>query len=139
MSADDFWSGSSWRDAAIAYHKERGDRVSLVEYKPAELARLRKLLDRRVSLERARAQIQAHRERQRGAAASTIEALLFELRGGLNALKHSSNQRRLRELNDEQMTEVAACLRQRLPQIGKAWTADETQQLISKWEELHRD
>ena len=58
----------SWAEAAGEYHKERGNRPSLVEYKPAELARLRALLRREVTLDRAKAEIQAHHERQRNAA-----------------------------------------------------------------------
>jgi hypothetical protein len=42
---------------------------------PADLARLRSLLSERVTLDRAYAEIQAHHERDGGAAISTIEAL----------------------------------------------------------------
>jgi hypothetical protein len=91
---EDDWAGDreSWADAAVHYHKDRGNRPSLVEYKAAELARLRSLLINERSLDRAKAEIQAHHERQRNAAALTIEALGFALRDGLDALKHPSKQ-----------------------------------------------
>jgi transposase len=47
-------------------------------------------------------------------------------------------QGRISQLSKEQIAEVAARLRQLELHIAQAWTADETQQLIAKWGELHR-
>jgi hypothetical protein len=33
-SGEEFWSGPSWRDATIEYHKDRGGRVSLLDQEP---------------------------------------------------------------------------------------------------------
>jgi transposase len=136
---DDGWDREAWASAAREYRKDRGNRPSLVEYKAADLARLRSLLINKRSLDHVKAEIQAHHERQRNAAASTIDALTFDLRErGTEALA-DPKQGRIFQLGDEQITEVAARLRQLKPHIAKAWTADEAQQLISKWGALHRE
>jgi hypothetical protein len=141
MSADepdDFWSGSSWRAAAVEYHKERGSRVSLVEYKPAELARLRSLLNGRVSLERAKAEIQAHHERQRKAASSTIEALMLGLRErGTAALQEPKVLRRLSQLDDQQLRDVAVRLQKLKPHIAPAWTPGDIAVLFAVRGKIH--
>jgi hypothetical protein len=135
---EDDWARDreSWADAAVHYLKDRGNRPSLVEYKAAELARSRSLLINERSLDRAKAEIQAHHKRQRNAAASTIEALMFALRDGLDALKHPRNQRRLSELNDEQMQEVAARIQKFLPRIAPVWKPADVQALLSLWSKL---
>ena len=141
---EDDWAcdRESWADAAVHYHKDRGNRPSLVEYKAAELARLRSLLINERSLDRAKAEIQAHHEHHphHGVALSTIEALMFGLRErDTKALAEPKVRGRISQLSKEQIAEVAARLRQLEPHIAQAWTADETQQLIAKWGELHRD
>jgi hypothetical protein len=137
---DGGWSREAWASAAREYHKDRGNRPSLVEYKAAELARLRSLLINKRSLDHVKAEIQAHHERQRNAAVSTIDALTFDLRErDTEALAEPKVQGRIFQLGDEQITEVASRLRQLKPHIAKAWTADEAQQLISKWGALHRE
>jgi hypothetical protein len=135
---EDDWARDreSWADAAVHYHKDRGNRPSLVEYKAAELARLRSLLINERSLDRTKAEIQAHHERQRNAAASTIEALVFALRDGLDALKHPSNQRRLGELSDAQMREVAGRVQKFMPHVAPAWESADVAALISIWSKL---
>jgi hypothetical protein len=141
---EDDWARDreSWADAAVHYHKDRGNRPSLVEYKAAELARLRSLLINERSLDRAKAEIQAHHEHHphHGVALSTIEALMFGLRErDTKALAEPKVRGRISQLSKVQIAEVAARLRQLEPHIAQAWTADETQQLIAKWGELHRD
>ena len=138
---EDDWAcdRESWADAAVHYHKDRGNRPSLVEYKAAELARLRSLLINERSLDRAKAEIQAHQPHH-GVALSTIESLMFGLRErDTKALAEPKVRGRISQLSKEQIVEVAARLRQLEPHIAQAWTADETQQLIAKWGELHRD
>ena len=63
----------SWREAAIEYHKSRGDRQAVIEIDPERLARLRRLLPKEVSLERAYHEL----SRQGEAAQSTVDALVF--------------------------------------------------------------
>src|SRR4051794_681144 len=124
MTAD-FWSGPSWREAARDYHKARGDQVSIAPYTKAELARLRRLLADNVSLPHAWHEVSRPSGR---AAASAVDALVFSLRRGLDAIKHSDNQRRLGELDDAQMREVAGRVQKPapakagvMPHIAPAW------------------
>ena len=70
------------------------------------------------------------------AAASTVEALMFALRDGIDALKDPSNQRRLGQLNDKQMQEVAARVQAFMPHIAPAWKPEDVQSLLSFWSEL---
>ena len=104
----------------------------------AALTRLRSLLDEGMSLDRVYAKIRDHHPH--GSALSTIEALMLGLRErDTKALADPKVQGRISQLSKEQIAEVAARLRQLEPHIAKVWTADETQQLITKWGELHRD
>ncbi len=132
-AAEDFWSGPSWREVAIAYHKDRPGRTLPVEIEPKRLARLCELLADNVSLERVWAEVSKPSGR---AAGSTVEALMFALRDGLAALEHPDNQRRLSELNDEQMKEVAARVQKFMPRIGPAWKPADVQALLSLWNKL---
>src|SRR5262245_17744310 len=100
LIADDAWAAPTWREAALEYHKDRGNRASIAPYAPEHLARLR----RSVSVERAWHELHG---RSSGAAASTVEALVFGLRDGLAALaKNPDRLRRLSELNAEQLRSV---------------------------------
>lgn len=67
---------------------------------------------------------------QSGAAASTIEALMFALRRGVDALAEPDTVRRLAELSDEQLLEVGQRLRRLKPEIARAWSADEVAVLM---------
>jgi hypothetical protein len=100
-----------------------------------DVERLRVLLPREVTISRADAEIRAHHFRGR-ASDWTVEALVYALRDGLGVLKDSSNQRRLRELNDKQMKDVAARVQQFMPHIAPAWKADDVQALLSLWSKL---
>jgi len=53
VAIDDPWAATSWREAAIDYHKLRGKRASIVSYTPEEIGRLRRLMDDNISRERA--------------------------------------------------------------------------------------
>src|SRR5262249_56953740 len=77
------WAAPTWREATLQYHKARDGRVSIVPYAPEEIARLRRLMDDDISLDRAWHELHG---RQSAAAASTVEALVFGLRDGLVAL-----------------------------------------------------
>ena len=69
-------------------------------------------------------------------AASVVDALVFGLRDEIDALKDRSNQRRLRELSDAQMGEVAAPVQKFMPHIAPAWKPTDVQALLSLWSEL---
>jgi uncharacterized membrane protein YccC len=89
-------------------------------------------LDPKVSLE------QAQRRRGDGAAANTVEALIFGLRDGIDALPRKPERvRRLSELSAEQLKTVCARLQNFKPIIARPWTADEVDALISIWATSH--
>ena len=69
------------------------------------------------------------------AVASTVEALMFELRGGTRVLSETACTRRLSVLSEQQLHEVCARL-QRL-KIARAWTPDEIATLVEKWNGCH--
>jgi len=129
--ADDAWAAPGWREAALEYHKHRGNRASIAPYAPEHLARLRRLMGDSVSLERAWHELNG---RPSKAAAATVEALVFGLRDGLAALpKNPDRLRRLSELNAEQLCAVCERLQNFQPHIAPAWTPDEVQALIAIW------
>jgi len=135
LIADDAWAAPSWREAALEYHKHRGGRVSITSYAPEHLARLRLLTDDDVSLDRAWDELNC---RASGAAASTVEALMFGLRDGLAALpKNPERLRRLSELNAEQLCAVCYRLQNFQPHIAPAWTPNEVQALVVIWSKRH--
>jgi hypothetical protein len=97
------------------------------------LERLRFLMDDAVSFEAAYAAFDRER-RKHGAPVATVDALVFALRRGIDAA--TDNQRRLGELNDEQMHEVAARVQNFMPHIAPAWNAADINTLISMWSKL---
>src|SRR5262245_13310395 len=104
--------------------------------KDPRIARLRKLMAHDVSLERASAETSAfHRDGR--AANSTVKALMYSLRSGIGALGHSETVRRLSELSDVQLREVAIRVQKFKPHIAPAWTAEDVQILLSAWSEVH--
>jgi hypothetical protein len=133
--ADDAWDAPVWREAALEYHEARGNRVSIVPYAPEHLARLRRLMDDGVSLDRAWHELNC---RPSKAAAATVEALVFGLRDGLAALpKNPDRLRRLSELNAEQLRAVCERLQNFQPHIAPAWTPNELEGLVAIWSKRH--
>jgi hypothetical protein len=66
-----------------------------------------------------------------GAAPSTIEALMYSLRSrGTAALLEPDCQRRLSELNEQQVIEVAVRLQKLNPEIAPAWNAEQIDALF---------
>jgi len=125
---DDAWADPGWREAAaIDYREARGNRVSIAPYAPEEIARLRRLMDDYVSLDRAGAEL----SRSSGAAASTIEALMFPLRSrGVQALGEPDVLRRLAQLDNVQLREVATRLQPK-PHMVSAWSPEDVQVLLT--------
>jgi hypothetical protein len=73
-----------------------------------------------------------------GAAFTTVEAVMYSLRErGERALAKPDCQRRLFELNEEQLREVAVRLQKLKPEIAAAWTPKQIKTLIAAWEKLH--
>ena len=63
------------------------------------------------------------------AAASAVEALAYQLRDGVKALRDPSTLRRIAELSEPQMREIAKRLTKRVP----PWQADEINIFIKIW------
>jgi hypothetical protein len=132
---DDAWDAPVWREAALEYHEARGKRVSIAPYAPEHLARLRRLMDDDVSLERAWHELHGGRS---GAAAATVEALVFGLRDGLAALpKNPDRLRRLSELNAEQLKAVCHRVQNFNPEIATPWSSEEVEALVGIWSKRH--
>jgi hypothetical protein len=64
------------------------------------------------------------------AAASTVEALMFSLRSGIKALDGPMTLRRLRELSDEQLHQVAVRVQRFQPHIAPAWKTENVEVLV---------
>jgi hypothetical protein len=75
-------------------------------------------------------------EPQRRAAASTVEALMYALRVGIEKL-NPDRLRRLSELNEQQLHAVCERLRNFKPNIAPAWLADQIEALVTIWSELN--
>jgi hypothetical protein len=128
--ADDAWSAPGWRDAAIDYHKHRGNRVSVIAYTADELARLRGLMADNVTLERAWHEINRPTD---CAAASTVEALMLALRErGAAALAEPDCQRRLADMSTAQVRDILA----RLMALRPAYPAIDDELLFLLGEQL---
>jgi hypothetical protein len=100
------------------------------------IARARRLLADDISLDHAYAEIISERLRNR-AAKSTVEALMFSLRSGLNALGKPDTLRRLSECNDEQARAVAVRVQKFKPEIAPPWTPEKVEVLLIAWSKVH--
>jgi hypothetical protein len=92
-----------------------------------EIKRFWRLLDPTVSLERAWYEFNARASDGR-AAESTVEALMFSLRRGPDALADQNTLRRLSELSEQLLT-VMTRLQKFKPHIAPAWTPEQVEAL----------
>jgi hypothetical protein len=106
------------------------DKAQRRKPKDPRLEELRRLLANDISLDRAEAELRADRLRGR-AAEATVEALMFSLRNGVGALAQSDTLRRLSELGDTQVREVAVRVQKFKPHIAPAWTAQDVGLLLA--------
>jgi hypothetical protein len=128
--AADAWEAPSWEAAAREYHEAR-QRSGGKPPQPPD-PQLLALLDPKVSLEQAQRRLLDH------AAASTVEALMFGLRDGIDALPTKPERlRRLWELSETQLHEVCARLQNFKPTIARPRTADKVAALVSIWAKSH--
>jgi hypothetical protein len=128
------WEAPSWKDAAREYHEARQGSGGKPPQPPDP--HLLALLDPKVSLEQAQRRL--FQRRRDGAAASTVEALMFGLRDGIDALPAKPERlRRLWELSETQLDEVCARLQNFKPEIARPWMADEVAALVSIWAKSH--
>ena len=107
--------------------------------KPADphLAFLRQLMRDDVALEQAWHKLNTAHIRGR-AAQSTVEALMFSLRSrGIKALDEPDTRHRISQLSEEQLHEVGARLQRLKPEIARAWTAEDIEELVETWVACH--
>jgi hypothetical protein len=96
-----------------------------------------KLAEPGVSLERAWHELNSAHFRGR-AAQSTVEALMFSLRSrGIKALDEPDTQLRISELSEQQLHEVGGRLQRLKPEIARAWSAEDVEQLVAAWVAHH--
>jgi hypothetical protein len=100
-----------------------------------------RLWDSAASLDSLWAQLNTVRGR---AAATTVEALAHQLRGGLSALRNPTAQRRLSQLDETQLREICARLEKtRWSLDGKKrvppWPTADIQRVMTMWSEIHDD
>jgi hypothetical protein len=133
--AQDAWSDPAWREAAAHYQRKRGKRPLVVETGSQRLPHLRRLLDENVSLERAWSEL--NQRPRSDAPQTTVEALLFSLRDGTAALGRPAALRRLSELSDAQLREVAVRVQKFKPEIAQPWRSEEVAVLIAARTRVH--
>jgi hypothetical protein len=72
-----------------------------------------------------------------GAAPTTMEALMLGLHSrGVQALGEPDTLRRLSELNDTQLREVAVRLQKLRPEIAQPWVSEDVEVLLAAWSRL---
>jgi len=97
------WDAPSWREAAVAYHKDRNGRRLSVEIDPKHLARLRRLISPEISLDRAWHEL----NNKRPTPAVTVEAIKQAVRErGLAALKEPAVRGRVQRCDDASLAIV---------------------------------
>jgi hypothetical protein len=126
----DPWDAPGWREAALDYHKKRGRAACEVWLAPEDAARLRRLMDDDVSIERAWRVLDGCRARD-AVPETTVEALMFALRRGVRVLSEPDTARRLVQLDDAQLREVATRLQKLKPHIASDWTPADVQVLLT--------
>jgi hypothetical protein len=135
--AEESWTAPSWQEAARQYHEQRPKTGAVAGRSWEETCRL---ADRKLAAER-----KTGRQRESAtscAAATTVEALAYQLRGGVSALREPSALRRISDLNESQIHEIAQRLTKerwgkaepgRQPKRVPPWQPDEIEVLISIW------
>ena len=84
------------------------------------------------------AKYEIHSEQLRGRAAhSTVDALMYSLQRGVEAIPEPDNQQRLAELSEDQLLAVCQRLQNFKPNIAPAWPPEEVEALASIWSNVH--
>ncbi len=73
----------------------------------------------------------------KGVARSTVEALMYSLRRGVNELTHPDTLRRLSAIDNAQLKAVCRRLQNFKPEIATPWSSEKVAALIAKWKKLH--
>jgi hypothetical protein len=99
----------------------------------ARTLRARRLLADDISYYRAYGEIM----RDRPAPEAMVDALMFSLRRGVAELTRPDTQRRLSDLDADQLKAVCGRVQSFKPEVATPWSPEETAALIAKWRELH--
>jgi hypothetical protein len=71
------------------------------------------------------------------AAQSTIDALMYSLRGGIAVLTRDDVRDRLAVVADDQLREMIALLQKRDGRIAPAWSDGDIEKLVETWTACH--
>jgi transposase len=71
------------------------------------------------------------------ATTSTVEALVYGLREGIEMISEGERMRRLSELSERQLCEVCERLQNFNPDIAPPWTVQQVKSLIGIWRRVH--
>jgi hypothetical protein len=144
------WDAPGWTEAAIEYRQSYQLVIHPAEPEPdhhpswycetcnsqpcvnPSFCRACRAADRRVA---ARSKIAVLNTRE--APGATVEALMFSLRSGVDALREPSTLRRLARLSKAQAREVAERVRRFKPNIARAWDLDAVEALLKIWSLRH--
>ena len=74
---------------------------------------------------------------KRPAAESTIDAVMYSLRGGTAVLVRDDVQRRLAVIAESQLLEMINLLQKRDGTIAPRWSDEEIEQLMQTWTACH--
>jgi hypothetical protein len=89
--------------------------------------------ERNPDIERAHAEL----NQRNHAAVSTVEALMYALRRGVDELAKPDTQRRLSELSEDQLRAVCGRLQNLKSEIAVAWAPEEIEALTNIWSAVH--
>jgi len=71
------------------------------------------------------------------AAESTIDAVMYSLRGGTAVLSRDDVRHRLAVIDEMQLLEMIGLLQKRDGKIAPRWSDDEVEQLMQTWTACH--
>jgi len=66
-----------------------------------------------------------------------VDALMYSLRRGIEAITEPDNQRRLAELSEDQLLAVCQRLQNFKPDIAPAWRLGELEAIVTIWSTVH--
>jgi hypothetical protein len=76
---------------------------------------------------------------KRPAAQSTVDAVMYSLRGGTAVLTRDDVRDRLSAIADDQFREMIVLLQKRDGRIAPPWSDDDIRELIATWTQCHAD
>jgi hypothetical protein len=95
------------------------------------------LFDDEISFDRACAEVAALQLHGNPAAQSVVDAIMYALRPGTEALSRANVQQYLAMVDEGQLREMCKLLRNRNPRIARSWTDDQVKFLVRAWSAAH--